>query len=70
MSNFAHALPPTDPRRFRPGRRLDPERALAFAMGLHVRLGRASPARRLDDALARHVLHDLAAAAAPRRVEL
>ncbi len=55
---------------FRAGRRLDPARALAFAMGLHGRLGRASPARRLDDALARHVLHDLAAAAAPRRVEL
>ena len=53
------------------GRRLDPERALAFAMGLHRRLGWVSPARRLDDALARHVLHDLAAAAAvPRRVAL
>ena len=53
-----------------PGRRLDPERALAFAMGLHGRLGRASPAGRLDDGLARHVLHDLAAAAALRRVAL
>jgi hypothetical protein len=52
------------------GRRLDPKRAQAFAMGLHGRLGRASPARRLDDALARHVLHELTAAAAPRRVEL
>ena len=54
----------------RAGRRLDPERALAFAMGLHGRLGRASPVGRLDDALARHVLHDLAAASAPRQVAL
>ncbi len=56
------------------GRRLDTERALAFAMGLHGRLSRASPARRFDNALARHVLQevlqDLAAAAAPRHVEL
>jgi hypothetical protein len=54
----------------RAGRRLDPERALAFAMGLHGRLGRASPARGLDDALARHVAADLAAAPPPRRVRL
>ena len=54
----------------RAGRRLDPERALAFAMGLHGRLGLASHVQRLDDALMRHVLHDLAAAVAPRRIAL
>jgi hypothetical protein len=52
------------------GRRLDPERALAFAMGLHDRLGRASSVGRLDDALARLVLHGLGAVAVPRLVAL
>ncbi len=49
---------------------MDPERALAFVMGLHGQLGRASPVQRLDDALARHVLHDLAAAGVPRSIAL
>ncbi len=53
-----------------PGRPPDPARALAFAMALHGRLGRASPARRLDDALARHIAADLAAARPSRRVRL
>ena len=53
-----------------PGRPQDPARALAFAMALHGRLGRASPARGLDDALARHVAADLTAAPPARRVRL
>jgi hypothetical protein len=48
----------------------DPARALAFAMALHGRLGRDSPARRLDDTLARHIAAGLAAAHPHRRVRL
>ena len=40
-------------------RPVSPDRALAFLMALHSRLGRASPAWLLNDALARHIAADL-----------
>ena len=54
----------TDSRRRSP---LQEDRALAFAMALHPRLGRASWAFRLDPALARHIVEELCTE--PRRAE-
>ena len=44
------------------GRPLAPDLALAFAMALHPRLGRAAAAAALGDDLARHVARDLCGA--------